>query len=406
MRFNYTGYLLSVIAVSISAISATATAQDVDFSPPWVDPLPVGGEVEIGSLTANGGYQVTFGANDGRQVQGAYEILRYVKSQNAFVRVARDFGGAANRSKLRISSLTAVPAATGTNSPAFGMNWSAIGTAVFEFHLRSSNTFSVGDGNLVASTVAGYTSTAHVTTLSITFDFNSTTRILTVRTRDVTAIKDGPTTFDGSYHVTGKTSSRNVVETREIGGGFVDNLLSLSTAKEVTKGSSLIRTRIGPFPYSVDAGAVRIFRARFSDGRVCLRLALNSSWFTDVSGSANQYAAVLTGSCTTGLKWKADVSRRDKSGSLSWSKFGECSTTKSTLPVLTTWNAPAARSSSVMNLAVEVRPNLTGKGSMSMVYSSTLGGCRMYAQADTYVLDQTVAVQGAIKSGNFIALEF
>ena len=59
-----------------------------------------------------------------------------------------------------------------------------------------------------------------------------------------------------------------------------------------------------------------------------------------------------------------------------------------------------------MNLAVEVRPNLTGKGSMSMVYSSTLGGCRMYAQADTYVLDQTVAVQGAIKSGNFIALEF
>ena len=398
---------MQTVAICVSlTFSRLANAQDIDITPIWTDPVAISGEAEIGSIQADGSYVVNLSSGSDREIQGLYELLQNIKSKAAFIRVARDFGGAASRAKIRITSLTALPKATGTNAPAFLNSWSSIGAIVFETHMKASSRFQLGEGSMTTSTVGTFATTAHVSTLSLTVDYNAANKRMIIRTRDVASLKDGPSAFTGSYHCTGRTNTLSGSESREIGGGFLDNVLSLTAAKETASARTLIRTRIGPFPYNVDTGVIRIYRSAFSDGRSTLRLSLDFNWASDVTGTAYQYAQVLSAACTSGLKWKADVSRREKSGSANWSVTGNCTSTKSTLPVLCSWTAPAAKFTEVMNLYLEIRPNRTGKGSLNMVYSSSLGGCRMYVQADQYVLDETISSQGTIKSGNAISVEF
>ena len=304
-------------------------------------------------------------------------VLKEIKSKSAWIRVARDFGGALSRSKIRIDSLTAIPASTGTASPAFSKSWSAIGKIQFEYHIKTSSRFQVGEVALVSSNVGSLSTTAHMTLLDITFEFNATNRVLTVWTRGG-GTQSKPSPFDGNYFCTGRTSSLNVSEKREIGGGFMDNLLSLTTAKETTTSKTLVKARIGPFPYRVETDVFRMYRAAYVDGRVTLRMALNSSWLSDCSGSASQYAQVFSGSCASSLKWKADFNVKNKGGDVSRSVYTNCTGSKSTLPVLCSWAAPSARFDANFRLALEVRPNQTGKAGISVVYQSTLGAAECW----------------------------
>ena len=406
MRRSERGLCVKCLALLALLIPCNVVyGQDIDLAPVWQTRTFTTRSNEIGRLQSNGAYEVPFAATDGPQVQGLFELLREFHQRRSYLRLPYDFGGAISRSKFRITAISSLPRPKG-NFPAFGASWSASGQIAHEVHLKLSNTFSMSEGSLTTSSVGKATTASASSLVNVTFDFNAQRRVLTIWCRDGFSNNAGPQARSGQYFVTGRTNTISMSENRDIGGGFVDKILLFSYGRETMQNRTLIKSRIGPFPYEVQAGAVRVDSLRTSDGAAELFVDFSGSFKTDCSGTAKQYAQVLSGSCGINGQWKGEISFTSKSGKLENALSGRCATQVATLPITVNWTAPKAKLDSLLRLKVNTSSKGSGSATYSGVYDSALGGCQLVVQADQYRLDETIKATGVKESNGAINVKF
>jgi hypothetical protein len=395
----------ALAAVALLIPSNSLPGQDVDLAPAWRTRASTIRSSEIGRLQSTGAYEVQFGVADGAQVQGLFQLLREFRQRGTWLRLPYDHGGAISRSKFRMTRIANLPQPNG-DFPAFRTSWSASGETAHEFHFKLSSSFSMSEGNLTTSSVGNAKTASTSSLVYVTFDFNAQRRVLTIWCRDGFSNSAGPQTRRGHYAVTGRTQTINTSERRDIGGGFVAKILEFSYGVESAQNRTLVRSRIGPFPYDVHAGAVRVHSLRTSDGAAELLVDFTGSFNTDCSGTASQYAQVLSGSCGRNGQWKGEVSFSSKSGKVESSSVGRCATQLGVLPINVQWTAPAAKIDSLLRLKVNTNSRGSGTATYSGVYNSALGGCRLVVQADQYRLDEAIKATGVVESDGAINVKF
>ena len=396
---------LVLIISTVIFMASHVVAQDIDVNPDWTAEN-TGAETEIGSIQKDGSYVVPFTTDSAREIQGLYSLLSAMKAKRANIRAKKDFGGVITRSKMGIQALTVIPN-KGT-SPAFDYNWSALGTLCFEFHLKTTNTLTLGDGGLQASTIDSVTTSRSIRTFDLTFDYSSTTKKLTIRTQEVGSQVVGKSPVAYQYFVTGRTTALSAKEDRNVGGGFIDNLLTFNVGKDVAASKTVIKTNLGPFWFQNTGGEVRVTRSTFSDGRRILNLRCLASWETDCGATVEQSASVKNLQCTSGSTFTAKVAVKDKFAGkgveAAYVRGAECSVSSKTIPVSCGWGASGVMGAQLVCF-VEIKPSGAGVARLRMINGSTLA-YRFIATADKYGCDVVNPANGSVVGGDLLSSSF
>jgi len=398
---NIFGLIISTMLLMASHV----LAQDIDVNPDWTQEN-TGAETEIGSLQKDGSYIVPFTTTSAREIQGLYSLLAAMKDKGAHIRAKKDFGGVITRSKMGIQSLTVISKKGA--SPAFDYNWSAIGSLCFEFHLKTTNTLTLGDGGLQASTIDSIKTSRSLRTFDLTFDYSSTTKKLTIRTKEVGSQVAGKSPVVYQYFVTGRTTALSAKEDRAVGGSFIDKIVSFNVGKESAASKTVIKTNLGPFWFQNTGGEARVTRSTFSDGRRRLNLRFFANWATDCEASVQQSASFKNLKCSSGSTFTAKVAVKDKFAGkgveATYDRSAECSVSAKTIPVSCAWRAAGVMGAQLACI-VEIKPSGAGIAQLRMINGSTLA-YRFVSTADKYVCDVVNPANGSVQGGDVLTSNF